>query len=195
MPKTNGSGQARTLTPEELDQLLDAAPSPEQRFLWALMRFTGSRVTETLRLSWAAIHADRIVFVKKTTKTKATREPMVAGRLAEEVQRYRKHWTSRQGREPRPKDFVFPGRFGLAEPMTRQAADLALRKTLAGLDLPSGISLHSFRRSLATGMAHAGVSLRTVQRFTGHASLDQLSRYIDVEPRDELHALAAIGGA
>ena len=159
------------------------------------MRFTGSRVTETLRLSWAAIHADRIVFVKKTTKTKATREPMVAGRLAEEVQRYRKHWTSRQGREPRPKDFGFPGGFGLGEPMTRQAADLAFRKTLAGLDLPSGISVHSFRRSLATGLAHAGVSLRTVQRFTGHASLDQLARYIDVEPRDELHALAAIGGA
>lgn len=194
MPKTNGSGQATTLSPEQLDLLLEAAPSPEQRLLWATMRFTGSRVTETLRLTWAAIHSDRIVFVAATTKTKTTREPKIGPRLAEEVARYRAHWIERHGREPRGRDLVFPGRFGLGEPMTRQAADLALRQTLARLELPSGISLHTFRRSLATTMAQAGASLVTVARFTGHASLEQLRRYVDVDPRDELAALAAIGG-
>lgn len=195
MPKTNGSGQARTLSPEQMDLLLNAAPSPEQRFLWAVMRFTGSRVTETLRLTWGAIHDDRIVFVKATTKTRTTREPRIGPALQAELQRYRKHWTARFGRDPRPKDLVFPGRFGLGEPMTRQACDLALRQTLNGLDLPSGISLHSFRRSLATSMAQGGASLKTIQRFTGHARLDQLARYIDVAPHDELAALALIGGA
>jgi len=195
MPKTNGSGQATTLTPEQLDQLLAAAPSPEQRCLWAVMRFTGSRVTETLRLSWGAVHSDRIVFVAATTKTKTTREPRVGPALAGELERYRRHWIERFGREPRGKDLVFPGRFGLGEPMTRQAADLALRQTLAQLELPSGISLHTFRRSLATTMAQAGTSLVTVARFTGHASLEQLRRYVDVAPRDEMAALAAIGGA
>jgi hypothetical protein len=43
-------------------------------------------------------------------------------------------------------------------------------------------------------MAQAGTSLVTVARFTGHASLEQLRRYIDVSPSDELAALAAIGG-
>jgi integrase/recombinase XerD len=194
MAKTNGSGQARTLSPEQLETLLEAAPSPEHRFLWALMRFTGSRVTETLRLTWAAIHDDCVVFVKATTKTKTTREPMVGSRLAEEITRYRQHWGQRQGRAPRTKDLVFPGRFGLAEPMTRQAADLALRQTLAQLDLPTGCSLHSFRRSLATTMTQAGCSFKTVARFTGHLSMDQLARYVDVAPSDELAALAAIGG-
>lgn len=194
MAKTNGSGQARTLTPEQLETLLEAAPSPEHRFLWALMRFTGSRVTETLRLTWGAIHADRVVFVKATTKTRQTREPMVGSRLAEEIDRYREHWGQRHGRAPRPKDLVFPGRFGLTEPMTRQAADLALRQTLAKLDLPTGCSLHSFRRSLATTMAQAGASLTTIRRFTGHECLNQLQRYIDVAPADELAALRLIGG-
>lgn len=195
MPKTNGSGQATTLSPDQLDQLFAAAPSPEQRCLWAVMRFTGSRVTETLRLTWGAVHSDRIVFVKATTKTKTTREPKIGPALQVELDRYRKHWVERHGREPRGRDLVFPGRFGLGEPMTRQAADLALRQTLAQLDLPSGVSLHSFRRSLATTMAQAGTSLVTVARFTGHASLEQLRRYIDVDPSDELAALAAIGGA
>jgi integrase/recombinase XerD len=194
MPKTNGNGQARTLSPEQLDLLMDAAPSPEQRFLWAVMRFTGSRVTETLRLTWGAVHDDRIVFVKATTKTRQTREPKVGDRLRSEALRYREHWTAKHGHPPQPRDLVFPGRFGGSEPMTRQAPDLALRQTLAKLDLPSGISLHSFRRSLATTMAQAGASLRTVQRFTGHRSLRQLSGYIEVDERDKLAALALIGG-
>lgn len=195
MPKTNGSGQATTLTPGQMDQLLAAAPNPEQRCLWAVMRFTGSRVTETLRLTWGAIHTDRIVFVAATTKTRTSREPMVGSALAAELANYRQHWTERHGRPPRARDLVFPGRYGLVEPMTRQAADAALRQTLAGLDLPSGVSLHSFRRSLATTMAQAGASLVTVARFTGHASLEQLRRYVDVAPAEELAALTAIGGA
>lgn len=193
MPKTNGSGQAATLTNEQLEALLEAAPSPEQRFLWAVMRYTGSRVTETLRLTWGAIHNDRIAFVASTTKTRTTREPRIAPRLQGEVERYRKHWEQRHGRASRPRDLVFPGRYGLGEPMTRQAADLALRQTTERLGLPRGISLHSFRRSLATTMVQRGASLRTVQEFTGHARLDQLQRYVDVSPSDIEAAWAAIG--
>ena len=67
MPKTNGSGQATTLDPKQLDTLLDAAPTPEMRCIWSIQRFTGSRIQETLLLTWAAIHEERIVFIKSTT--------------------------------------------------------------------------------------------------------------------------------
>ncbi len=193
MAKTNGAGQATTLAPNQLEALLDAAPTPAHRFLWAVMRFTGSRVSETLRLSWGAIHDDRIVFVAATTKTKTTREPRISPRLMAEVNAYRLHWSGRHDRAPRDRDLVFPGRFGLGESMTRQAADLALRQTVSALDLPRGISLHSFRRSLATSMVQNGTSLRTVQEFTGHTSLNQLQKYVDVSPRDIEAAWAAIG--
>jgi len=194
MPKTNGSGQATTITPEQMNGLIKAAPSPEWRFAWQIMRFTGSRVTETLRLTWGAIHSDRIVFVKATTKTRTTREPRLSERLADEAARYRAQWIKRHGREPRPRDLVFPGRFGLGEPLTRQACDLALRQACQRSGLPTGISLHTFRRSLATTMVQSGTSLMTVARFTGHASLEQLRRYVDVSPSDEMAALEAIGG-
>jgi hypothetical protein len=79
--------------------------------------------------------------------------------------------------------------------MSRQAADKALRRALErlGADFPSGVSLHTFRRSLATTMAQGGASLRTVQRFTGHASLGQLQNYIDVAEADEAAALVLLG--
>ena len=193
MPKTNGAGQARTLNPDQLDQLLESAPGAEHRCLWALMRWTGSRVSETLQLRWGAIHDERVVFVKASTKTKATREPLIGPRLLQELEIYRSEWSARFGRNPMSGDLLFPGRNGMAEPMTRQAADLALRRTLNGRQLPSGCSLHTFRRSLATTMANSGINLKVVGRFTGHRSLQQLAAYIDVSTADERAALAALG--
>lgn len=191
MPKTNGSGQARVLTPPELDALLDAAPSPEHRALWAVMRFTGSRTTETLRLHWGAIHSDRVVFAAATTKTRRTREPLIAERLQEELKKFRTHWEKRHHREARNGSLLFISPGSENQPLTRQAADKALRRALQNLgpDFPTGVSLHTFRRSLATTMAQRGASLRTVQRFTGHASLGQLQIYIDVAEADEAAAL------
>ena len=194
MPKTNGSGQATTLAPKQLAQLMDAAPTPAHRAIWAVMRFTGSRITETLRLTWGAVHSDRIVFVRSTTKTRTTREPKLSGALAAALDQYRSEWRLAHGRDPRPRDLLFPGRFSLSEPMTRQSVDKAMRQALEQLNLPTGVSLHTPRRSLATTMAQSGASLVTVSKFTGHASLEQLRRYIDVSESDELAALAAIGG-
>ena len=194
MPKANGSGQARALSPEQLDQLLDAAPTPEHRMLWAVMRFTGSRATETLRLHWGAIHPDRIVFAASTTKTRRTREPLLAPRLRAELEHFRTQWEARHQRKALNGSLLFISPTSQNQPFSRQAADKALRRAVEklGPDFPSGISLHSFRRSLATTMAQRGASLRTVQRFTGHVSLGQLQTYIDVAEADEVAALALL---
>lgn len=196
MPKTAGFGQARTLTPEELDLLLAAAPSPVHRAAWAVMRYSGSRVSETLALKWGAIHSDRITFVGTDTKTGVTREPMVGPALRQELAAYRAIWTEKHGRAPKAGDLVFPSPKCPKQPLGRAAADLALRNTCAALGdaIPSGCSLHTFRRSLATTMSQRGASLKTVSRFTGHQSLGQLQGYIDVSPADEKAALALIGG-
>ena len=179
------------LTPAQLDLLLEGAPSPEHRALWALMRFTGSRATETLQLHWGAIHSDRIVFAAATTKNRSTREPLIAPRLQEEVKVYRHAWEERHQRLARNGALLFPSPGSETQHLSRQAVDKALRKALATLGdaIPSGVSLHTFRRSLATQMAQGGVSLRTVQRFTGHASVGQLQEYIEVAEADERAAL------
>jgi len=195
VPKTAGSGQARVLTPTELDLLLEAAPSPEHRALWALMRFTGSRVTETLSLPWGAIHSDRVVFSGSTTKTGKTREPLIAERLRQELDVYKAWWEAHHQRPASGPALLFLSPGSETASMSRQAADKALRRALErlGSDFPSGVSLHTFRRSLATTMAQGGASLRTVQRFTGHASLGQLQNYIDVAEADEVAALVLLG--
>ena len=191
MPKTNGSGQATTLNPKQLDTLLDAAPTPEMRCIWSIQRYTGSRIQETLFLTWAAIHEERIVFIKSTTKTKESREVLIDPRLKKELEFYRTLWVAKYGRATSNREYCFPSRYGTYKSMSRQNCDLALRATLKDLGLPSGISLHSFRRSLATNMSKK-VSLKVVSRFTGHKNLNQLSQYIDIAESDELMALTSI---
>jgi integrase/recombinase XerD len=192
MPKTNGSGQARVLSPAQLDELIEAAPSPAYRACWAVMRYTGSRISETLLLRWGAVHDDRITFCASTTKTKRTREPIMALALQEELRQFREWWQTIHQSKPTRIDLLFPSPGSKTTPLSRQAVDRALRITSERLGMPSGISLHSFRRSLATTMAQRGASLRTVQSFTGHRSLGQLQNYIDVRVEDQLAALELI---
>ncbi len=156
------------------------------------MRYTGSRISETLQLRWGAIHDDRITFCSATTKTRRTREPLMAAALQIELQRYRHWWECIYGTKARGRQLLFPSPGADSVPMTRQAVDRALRVAVERLNLPSGVSLHSFRRSLATTMAQRGASLRTVQSFTGHRSLGQLQTYIDVTEQDQRAALMLI---
>lgn len=189
MPKTNGSGQARVLTQSQLDALINAAPAPPYRACWAIMRYTGSRISETLQLRWGAVHHDRLTFCAFTTKTRRTREPLMAPALQKELDQYRSWWEATHQTKATGRQLLFPSPGSQSSPLSRQAVDRALRLTIQRLELPTEISLHSFRRSLTTTMAQRGASLRTVQSFTGYRILGQLQTYIDVAPEDQLAAL------
>lgn len=187
--KVDRNGKAATLTADQLDQLLDAAPSPRYRMLWAIQRWTAGRISEALALRWGDLNGV-ITYRRSTTKTGTTRQVPTCPRLAAEVELYRQVWLVENGRLPERDEALFPAPGSTTTPMTRQAADKALRSTCRTLGM-EGVSTHSFRRSLATDAVRRGVALSTIQRVTGHKSLGSLGHYIDV---DESEVLAAIGG-
>jgi len=117
---------------------------------------------------------DRIVFRKRTTKTKQTREVAIHPRLAEIL-----------AAALPARGYLFPGRDG-KKPMTRQAADQALRNVCDYLGL-QGFSTHFNRRTAATRLNNQGVPLRVIQKIGGWASLAALQRYLEVsdEQMDE----------
>ena len=186
--KVDGNGKAAVLTDEQLDQLLDAAPAPNHRCLWAIQRWTAARVSEALSLQWRAVEGGMVTYVRRTTKTNRTKQIEVGQRLAVELKRYRRAWRKAHGRDPKPGDYLFPARSSMKEPMSRRAADLALRSTLAGLAIP-GASTHSFRRSLATNAMRRGCSLKAIQKVTGHKSLEGLGEYLDVSGSEVLSVI------
>lgn len=188
--KVDRHGAAAVLTPEQLDALLDAAPSARYRALWSIQRWTAARIGEALALRWGDLNGV-VTYRKGNTKTKATRQVPTVPRLEAELQAYRQAWKAEHGHAPDRDEALFPAKGSTHTPMTRQAADKALRQTCEALGL-EGVSTHSFRRSFATGAMRRGVSMASIQRVTGHESMGSLGRYL--EPNAE-EVMAAIEGA
>ena len=189
MAKVDRHGAAATLSSEQLDALLESAPSPRYRALWAIQRWTAGRISECLSLRWGDLNGV-VTYRKGNTKTKTTRQVPTAPRLEAELKAYRAAWEAEHGHPPTRDEALFPAKGSTHSPMTRQAADKALRQTCEQLGL-EGVSTHSFRRSLATAAVRRGVSLNVVQQITGHKSLGSLGHYLEA---DETEVLAAIVG-
>lgn len=191
MAKVDRHGAAATLSADEMEALLDAAPSPRYRALWAIQRWTAGRIGEALALRWGDLNGV-VTYRKATTKTKTTRQVPTSPRLAAEIETYRAAWAAEHGHAPGKEEALFPapGRLDLTTPQSRQAADKALRQACARVGL-EGVSTHSFRRTLATDCVRRGVALNVVQQITGHKSLGSLGHYLQA---DEGEVLAAIVG-
>jgi len=187
--KVDRHGAAATLTADQLDALLDAAPSPRYRALWAVQRWSAGRISEALALRWGDLNGV-VTYRRANTKTKTTRQVPTAPRLAAEIEAYRAAWEAEHGHAPGRDECLFPAMGSTTTPQTRQAADKALRQTCARLGL-EGVSSHSFRRSLATDCVRRGVALNVVQQITGHKSLGSLGHYLEA---DATEVLAAIVG-
>ena len=191
MAKVDRHGAAATLSADEMEALLDAAPSPRYRALWAIQRWTAGRIGEALALRWGDLNGV-VTYRRATTKTKTTRQVPTSPRLAAEIETYRAAWAAEHGHAPGKEEALFPapGRLDLTTPQSRQAADKALRQACARVGL-EGVSTHSFRRTLATDCVRRGVALNVVQQITGHKSLGSLGHYLQA---DEGEVLAAIVG-
>ncbi|NJR56034.1 MAG: tyrosine-type recombinase/integrase [Acaryochloris sp. CRU_2_0] len=175
--KNNRNGQAEVLTDEQLDQLL-AVMQPNHWLLFSICYYTSCRVSEALKLKRSDIIGDRIVFRACTTKTKMTRDVKIPAKLSVILS---------QADFP-TVGYLFPGKCG--GHLTRQAADLALRKACDYIGL-KGVSTHSFRRTGLTKLYKMGVPLKTLQERTGHADLGNLSQYLAIG-KEEVDAIAEL---
>lgn len=185
--KNDRHGHAAVLDDAQLDFLLAKAPGANHRCLWAIQRWTAARVGEALSLRWKDLEGQHVTFCKANTKTKETRQVPQCARLTKEIDAWRSEWANAQGRTPKPADFVFPSRMGLSAHMTRQAADLSLRKTCKKIGFGDfGISTHSWRRSLATNAVRRGAPVPHVKAVTGHKSYQSFLKYIDTDSNDML---------
>lgn len=188
--KIDRSGKAAALTADQFAALLEAAPSPRYRALWAVQRFTAARISEALALRWADVAGQQITYRRSTTKTKTTRQLKQHPALQQVLEAYRQDWAAEHGHQPTPSEALFPAAGSTTSPQTRQAADKALRKVCGALGL-EGVSLHSFRRTAAQQAVASGAPLHVVQRLTGHKSLGSLGEYLEATDDEVLAAIGA----
>ncbi|MBW4422038.1 MAG: site-specific integrase [Myxacorys californica WJT36-NPBG1] len=180
--KINGNGQARILTATEIDLLFaEGLRTDRDRSLFGVCLYTGCRISEALALRTEDIQGNVITLRKATTKGKiATRQIDMHPNLQSRLDAY----------SPKP-GALFPGKRGIRQHLSRFSAEKILKEACTRVGLV-GVSTHSFRRTALTRMSTAGIPLRTIQEISGHQSLSELQKYLEVSPDQKRAAINAL---
>lgn len=177
--KQSRFGQASPLTREEFSKVVANLPQLHHRVIFALCWFTTERPGAILQLKRDQVYDPRgkplenIVLFSATRKDRKTREVPVSKGLLFYLRQYK----------PPSSGYLFPGESDPDKPLTLRAYARALERTFTELRMV-GYTTYSTRRGSLTELARKGVSMRQIQRFSGHASLDSLQRYLEVTPEE-----------
>jgi integrase len=136
-------------TPEQVDRILDAAPSRKYRLLWAFMAFCGLRVHEARKAKPEDVRDGFIYVVGKGGKP--AKIP-ICERMREEIRKAGEPWDL----ERTPCD----------SRVLVKAAEMAIPE-----GFPGKATNHRFRHSFASNLIRAGVNIKAVQVLMRHASI------------------------
>jgi integrase/recombinase XerD len=174
----------RTLSPSEVERLIDAANGTtpralRDRALVELLYGAGLRVGEAVGLGKSAVDLEQRI-VRATGKGDKERIVPVGRPAVEALRRYLARGRPHLDRRHRPE--LFLNAQGGA--LTRAGAFLVLRRLAgkAGLD-PERVHPHLLRHSFATHLLEGGADLRSVQEMLGHADLSTTELYTHVSDR------------
>lgn len=176
--KVNGKGKAAVLSNEKIDQVIKLCREPYDTVI-AIAAYTGCRMGEAIQLRAENLDIASGVITLTHTKTGTVREIGLHPELVEIL---------KSAKLPL-EGYLFPSS-RQAGYITRQVVDKELRLVCEALEF-KGVGTHSFRRSLATNLHGKGIPLKTIASITGHESLNELSRYLDVTPAQQRAAILA----
>lgn len=192
LPTVLSRGEMRTLL----------ASVKEERFvaLFSLMYHCGLRLGEACRLEVSHLDAQRGVLRVLNGKGGKNREVPLAPEMFASLRLW---WASH--RNPR---FLFPGvgrawkeKYGcqrtalrLAQhPMSEASVQQAMKAAVLTSRLKkTGISCHALRHSYATHLLEEGVSVRQVQSYLGHSSIEITAKYLHLTAVSETKAQEAL---
>ena len=191
--KIDRHGRAKILTTEEIQLLFDEGfkdnPYPARdRALFGICLYTACRITEACSLKTQDVYLrkgqvrDQLIIRKNCTKGKlATRAIPIIEELRLLLVNY----------FPSPRTYnLFSGQGSKGHLHPDYAAQI-LKKACNKLGI-IGVSTHSFRRTALTQMSNAGIPLRVIQEISGHRTLDELQKYLEVSEAQVRGAVSSL---
>jgi site-specific recombinase XerD len=157
------------LSPQEVLQLLQAAPSFTHHVIFSTMYGTGMRVSEAVHLRAVNIDSQRMMIRIELSKGHKGRDVQLSPKLLELLRCY---W-----RKVRPGEWMFPGEIP-TQPLSRAAVGDAVTRASQRAGLKKHTSPHSFRHAYAVHLLEAGTDVRRIQLLLGHRSLSTTARYL-----------------
>ncbi len=180
------------LSREEVRCVLACVRTSHNHAFLSTVYACGLRLQEALHLEISDIDAARMmIHVHRGKGAKDRFVPLPHATLT----LLREHWKAH--RNPR---LLFPAygrdsRSGRTSttPMAKSSVQGAFRraKFQAGIRKPS-VSVHTLRHCYATHLLEAGVNLRVIQKYMGHASIETTTLYLHLTRKGEENAYALI---
>ena len=179
---THIMSQAKTLTPQEIDQVLDYIASRSyamrNRVMFLTGLWSGMRVGEIASLSVGDVRNTdgtvraEIRLTAEQTKGRHPRTVFLPQKLRDELRVY----FDMRGMVPATNPlFITAGRKRFSANVMAQHFHYLFKR--AGI---AGASSHSMRRSFITLLASRGIGVRVLAELAGHRSIAVTQKYIDV---------------
>lgn len=162
-------------TPDEIDRILEKAPTPEFRLFWSLMAFAGLRHAEACSFGPSMLDNGRLHLVGKGNKEAFL---PISGRLMEEI----------------AKVDVYEGMFYTAKYRKPDRCIKRLKGAVmrAGLD-NSDATNHKFRHSFASNLLRAKVTVPATAKLMRHSEASTtLSTYSHLLAEDLSEAVNSV---
>src|SRR6266550_3934790 len=189
------NGEKDVFTPEQIAELIKAAPSEDWKGAILCGYYTGLRLRDVADLEWSAVDLDKRTITVTTRKTLRT----VTVPIHPQFRPWLEKQTHGIGKAP-----VFPtlagksggGKSGLSMAFKRimeraKIKGRLLREANGAGRSQSSLSFHSLRHSFNSAMANAGVLSEVRQKLTGHSSAKMNAQYTHHEV-EELRAAVSV---
>ena len=177
MKLQNVSTLPEVLTIEQVHAIIDACTTQRMAVYFWTVYSLGLRMQEGLNLQVSDVDARRgMVHVHRGKRAKDRYLPLPTSTLG----LLREYWVTH-----RHAHFLFPaeGRGHKAGPHTKTtmsptAVQGAMKLITKQINFRKKVSTHTLRHSYATHLLEAGVSLRVIQQYLGHSSLQTTMIYL-----------------
>ncbi len=189
--KIDRHGRAKILTQAEIQLLFNEGFTLNpirDRTIFAICLYTACRINECVTLHSKDVYDSRRQVRSQLLIRKGHTKGKLASRSIPIIEDLKAHL--KQYQPPQPKGFLFPGRHNKGH-LHPDSASLILREACARVGI-EGVSTHSFRRTALTQMSNAGIPLRVIQEISGHRTLDELYKYLEVKPEQVKGAIASL---
>jgi len=190
--KINRHGQAVSLSQDEIELLFsEGLQSDRERALFGVCLYTSARIAEACSM----LSEDVYTAGGKVRSSVNIRKGATKGKLAtrsipviEDLRSLLTIWQPHAG-----EIYLFPGRHPSHHwrHITSDSAARLFREACKRVGI-EGASTHSFRRTALTQMSNAGIPLRVIQEISGHRSLTELQKYLEVTEAQVRGAVSAL---
>ena len=195
MKLQNVKSLPEVITRKQVLQIVAAARTQRMAVYFWTVYSLGLRMQEGLNLQIGDIDAERgMVHVHRGKGAKDRYVPLPTSTL----EMLRQYWaTHRHSRLLFPADgracriIAKQGKSTAQAAMSPTAVQHAIKLITTQIDFGKKVSLHTLRHSYATHLLEAGISLKAIQKYMGHSSLQTTMIYLHLTETAERHRARA----